>query len=244
MSSTSDPPEWTFRVNAQITRRAESPAATELAARFGLPPISRETLYDDFGLTLQPGEVTAIVGPSGSGKSVLLREVSAQVPEASHLILPRGRWAKRPAVDALVGGTLADRLAMLSRCGLAEATALVTPAGKLSGGQQHRLALARVLHRATRRDAPAIILADEFCSTLDEATAAVLCRQVRKLISALPVSLLLATPRSELLPALQPDRVIIKPLGEPPRPGSSKRRPGSPARRHTLVHRARPLRRL
>lgn len=227
MSSTSDPPEWTFRVNAQITRRAESPAATELAARFGLPPISRETLYDDFGLTLQPGEVTAIVGPSGSGKSVLLREVSAQVPEASHLILPRGRWAKRPAVDALVGGTLADRLAMLSRCGLAEATALVTPAGKLSGGQQHRLALARVLHRASGRDAPAIILADEFCSTLDEATAAVLCRQVRKLISALPVSLLLATPRSELLPALQPDRVIIKPLGEPPRPGSSKRRPGN-----------------
>lgn len=189
--------------------------ARRIAATFGLPAGRAETILQSGRIEIGVGEIVAVVGPSGAGKSVLLREVLKHAAGAIRLA-PLGRAAaKRPAVEVLRGGSLKQRLAILSRCGLAEATALLTPAGCLSDGQRFRLVLARTLHRALRSGRCALIVADEFCSTLDVATAAVLCRQVAALVEASPVALLLATPRMELLPALSPARVYVKPLGGP-----------------------------
>jgi ABC-type ATPase with predicted acetyltransferase domain len=106
---------------------------------------------------------------------------------------------------------------MLSRCGLAEATALVAPARSLSGGQQARLALARVLHSARLSGRAELVIADEFCSVLDLDTARGLCRRVRRLVTRSSLGFLVATARPELVPDLQPDLVILKPLGAPAR---------------------------
>lgn len=209
---------WSACVNVEVRRSipAEGPAGG-VAAMFGLTDGQREVLYDDFQVTVAPGQIVAVVGPSGAGKSVLLREVARTVPDAMVVAPDMGRFAKRPAVDVLRGGTLKQRLAILSKCGLAEATALVTPVGQLSGGQRYRLALARALHKALTAVGPQLLIVDEFCSTLDLPTAVVLCRQVRKLISRSAVGMLLATPRVELLPAVRADEVIVKPMGLPPR---------------------------
>ncbi len=60
---------------------------------------------------------------------------------------------------------------------------------------------------------PALLLADEFAACLDLPTAYLLCRQMRRLITpATPIAVVLATPRLELLAALQPDKIIVKPL--------------------------------
>ncbi len=92
--------------------------------------------------------------------------------------------------------------------------------GQLSGGQGFRLALARALWKARRRwlrhRQPTLLIIDEFSSSMDCLTAAVLCRQIRAVVSHWPVGVLLATPRVELLEPLGPDRVIVKPLGRPP----------------------------
>jgi GNAT superfamily N-acetyltransferase len=64
---------------------------------------------------------------------------------------------------------------------------------------------------------PRALLIDEFCSGLDLLTAAVLCRQLRRLVNTHPLVALIATPRAELLTALRPDRVLLKPLCEPAR---------------------------
>ncbi|MFB3891108.1 MAG: ATP-binding cassette domain-containing protein [Phycisphaerae bacterium] len=145
--------------------------------------------------------------------------------------------AGRPPIALLKGGSLDRRLEVLSRCGLADAAVLVTPAKFLSGGELFRLAMAEALHRARRAGRAVIIVVDEFCSSLDSLTAANLCRQLRRLVSAwrlkpptaiirdwgpLPtgspgLAMLLATPRVELLDALAPDQVIVKPLGGPPK---------------------------
>lgn len=210
---------WTVRVNASASRRGltQGPAG-EVAAMFGFAGEHVETLYEDFTLTLQPGRIVAVVGPSGSGKSVLLREVARQLgPDAVGLKLPRGPARKRPAVELLSGGTLKDRLAALSRVGLAEATALLAPAGQLSDGQQTRLALGRALHEASLSARPRLVVVDEFCSVLDLCTAAVLCRSLRRAVRGSPLGVLLATPRTELLAALKPSTVLVKPLGEPVR---------------------------
>jgi iron complex transport system ATP-binding protein len=41
--------------------------------------IGAKTLLDDVSLSLEPGEVAALVGPNGAGKSTLLRVMSGDL---------------------------------------------------------------------------------------------------------------------------------------------------------------------
>ena len=227
---------WRVRVNVRIRRpRPKTPDARRLARIFGLTDGLDETLYDEFELPLAAGRIVAIVGPSGSGKSLLLRHVMRQARRGMWMDARQLVASDLPAISLLGGSSgdradesdahsLAGRLAVLARCGLAEPAALITPARRLSGGQVHRLALARVLWEAQLRAAgdppsprPVVVAADEFAASLDWPTGSVLCRHLRKLVKSSGICLLVATHRWDLLDDLQPDRVIVKPLGQPPR---------------------------
>jgi len=226
--------KWSVCVNSKIPRPIpQMPDAGRVAAMFGLRGEETETLYERFSLDIAPGQIVAVTGPSGAGKSVLLREVARQVPQARWLAAAALARSDTPAVAVLSGGSLAQRLGILARCGLAEATALVTPARCLSGGQLVRLALAEALHAALRAGRPELVIADEFASCLDPTTARILSRQVGKLIADSPVAMLLATPHAELIPHLRPEKVIVKPLRRPPR---TLPRPSPRGGRH-LAHR-------
>lgn len=211
---------WTVRVWSTIHLPPPGHKdAQRVAALFGLQGGRSEILYEGFTLRVAPGEIVAVVGPSGAGKSVLLRHVARQVKACRWLQLEALAASPLPPVAVLGKGPLSPRLEMLSRCGLAEAPALLTPARHLSGGQLYRLAMARSLYRAARARRPVLLLADEFAATLDAATANGLCRQLRSLVRNphSRVALLVATPRMDLLAALEPDQVVIKPLGQPAR---------------------------
>lgn len=213
-----DHPGWSVSVSATVCREVgASPASSAVAAMFGLPDQQSETLYDHFALEIKPGMIVLVTGPSGAGKSVLLREVARRVQGVCRLDEGLLAACASPAVDVLAGGSLASRLAVLSRCGLAEATALVTPARRLSGGQRARLALAAALHEAGLSGQPRLVIADEFCSLLDLQTVRSVCRRMRKLVAGSHVALLAATSRSEIAADLRPDKIVLKPLGEPPR---------------------------
>ncbi|MFP4052543.1 MAG: ATP-binding cassette domain-containing protein [Phycisphaerae bacterium] len=220
MCPVSTPHGWSICAGRTVT--IDPPTrrdAVRVAEMFGLRQGRSEQLYDDLRLTVRPGEIVAVVGPSGAGKTVLLREIARQVgPDAIWLGEFRLGRCDAPPVTCLRGGPLADRLELLSRCGLADAAALITPARFLSGGQRHRLALAAALHKAGRRNRRGLLLADEFCATLDPATAQRVCRQVRRMIRpSTKTALVAALPQPSLLAALQPDRLVVKPLGEPGR---------------------------
>ena len=218
-------PGWSVVVNARIYRPIPASSdAGAVAAMFGLSGCQEETLYDQFPLEIKPGMIVVVIGPSGAGKSVLLREVARQIRGAGRLAAEQLASCDSPAVDVLEGGPLAGKLEMLSRCGLAEARALVTPARFLSGGQHARLALARVLHAARLSGQAELVIADEFCSALDIHTARGLCRRMRRLVTGSKLAILAATPRPELVPDLQPDLVILKPLGAPARLMDAPRR--------------------
>ena len=222
------PTHWHIKVNFRLItphwpRSAQARAVQEM---FGLRAPPTTVHYQDFELTLAAGQVAVVVGPSGAGKSVLLRAVRRAVPDALWLDTRRLARCPRPVIEALdwpvrsarrrapPAEGLKDRLALLSRCGLAEAAALLTPARRLSGGQLDRLALAAALWRARCGRRPRLILADEFAATLDTVSAEGLAGQLPRLARDYGVAFLLATPRQELLPLLRPDLVVVKPWGE------------------------------
>ena len=206
--------------------RTRSLATGQVADLFGLaddePP---HAVADDITLDVRPGDLVLFTGPSGSGKSSLMREAGRQLGalDAGSLQLP-----DVPLVDVLPG-TVADRLTALAACGLSEARLLLRTPAELSDGQRYRFRLALALARAAQGGdalcyktvfaplrSPAagrFILADEFCAVLDRTLAKVLAFNVRKACNRTGTGFLLATTHDDLLDDLNPD-VWIRCLGD------------------------------
>lgn len=137
-----------------------------------------ETVLRDLAFTVARGDVLAVLGPSGVGKSTLLRIIAGLDRSFQGQVRRDGRLAMvfqeptllpwRSALDNLVLTTRASRAAAeaaLSRVGLGGKGALYP--GQLSLGQQRRLSLARAYAAK-----PDILLLDEPFVSLDETLVA------------------------------------------------------------------------
>ncbi|MGY6695807.1 MAG: ABC transporter ATP-binding protein [Roseinatronobacter sp.] len=137
-----------------------------------------ETVLRDLVFTVARGDVLAVLGPSGVGKSTLLRIIAGLDTSFDGQIRRDGRLAMvfqeptllpwRSAVDNLVLTTGANKQAAetaLARVGLDGKGALFP--GQLSLGQQRRLSLARAYAAK-----PDILLLDEPFVSLDDALVA------------------------------------------------------------------------
>lgn len=211
-------------VNAITITYAVRPVRRSLATNavadlFGLaaeePPL---VVAENVSCDVRPGDIVLFVGPSGSGKSSLLRAVGSELGaiDAMSLELP-----DVPLVDALPG-ELNSRLDLLAACGLSEARLLLRTPSELSDGQRYRFRLALALadprrKRERRRDPTSVadasgsdrfLMADEFCAMLDRTLAKLLAFNLRKLCTRSGVGALLATTHEDFIDDLQPDLLV------------------------------------
>jgi len=205
--------------------RPPSDRMIQVAEMFGigLDESYEVTLYDDLALDVRPGDVVFVTGPSGSGKSVLLerlgRAIRDERPDGRRVVnLAAVRVREdRPVID-LMDGPLEETLRLLSAAGLADAFLLLRRPPELSDGQRYRLRLALALEtllagpnagRTVR-----LLVADEFCSTLDRLCARAVAYRIRRLADTHGLTVLAASAHDDLVEDLAPDVLVVKHAGE------------------------------
>lgn len=153
----------------------------------------------DVRLNVAEGETLAILGPSGIGKTTLLRIIAGLITDFSGEITGPRRIAmvfQEPTLlpwrSAIQNLTLtahiaeAEALSSLEEVGLGDKAAHFP--GQLSLGQQRRLSLARAFAAK-----PDLLLLDEPFASLDEATAAAMVDLTARLLSSRRICCLLVT---------------------------------------------------
>lgn len=139
--------------------------------------VSGRDVLGEIALSLGPGETVALVGPSGIGKTSLLRIIAGLEPGYEGQCTVTGRVAmvfQEPTL--LPWKTLTQNLCLTAGCSEAEAETWLARVGlagrgadvpgQLSLGQQRRLSLARAFAAQ-----PALLLLDEPFVSLDPALA-------------------------------------------------------------------------
>ena len=182
----------------------------------------------ELDLSLEVGSTVALVGPSGAGKTTVLRAVAGLIsPRAGRISIDDEVWfdtdtrrnvpperrqvglvfqeyalfpnmTVRQNVDYARGRSADGLLNRLGIAGLASAKP-----GQLSGGEKQRVALARALARG-----PSVLLLDEPLSALDSHTKTSVRAELQDLLTALEIPVLLVTHDFEDAAALA-DRVSV-----------------------------------
>lgn len=154
--------------------------------------------------------VVLITGPSGAGKSRLLRSIGAEARRRGRGVRRvRPVRGRRRAIIDLFRGSLAEAIASLCRAGLGEPALLGRRPHELSEGEHARVALALAMHRARG----VVLLADEWCATLDGATAASVCASLARWTHRTGSCLVCATTRDDVVALLSPDVHVRVELG-------------------------------
>ncbi len=187
-----------------------------------------KTVLEKVNLSIKPGEIVAIIGTSGAGKTTFLRMLIGKIqgkkhplyiPDEGEIIIPNnirvaillpgeiepeyGNETLLEHIYRKIGNENAA-IEVLNSVGLADAVFYRAKFKELSTGQKERAKLASLF-----AETPNLIIIDEFASHLDPLTAMRVARKIGQLARAHGITLLVSTHRKEVLEAIEPNEYIL-----------------------------------
>ncbi|MBP2498266.1 ABC-type ATPase with predicted acetyltransferase domain [Methylobacterium sp. PvP062] len=197
-----------YRISKAFTSSVgRTPRVLEVAEGFGLGLSDKEfVIYDGLEVEVRPADVVYITGQSGSGKSLLLKELAAQmragglkVADLNEIVLD-----DRPVIEQ-VGASMTEATHLLALAGISDAWIYIRKPSELSDGQRYRLKLAKVLESGAD-----VWIADEFGAVLDRVTAKVVAFNIQKVARRQGRTLMVATTHTDLTAELAPSLTLTK----------------------------------
>jgi ABC-type ATPase with predicted acetyltransferase domain len=183
-------------INARFPTRVEkTERVIEVAESFGIGLSDSEfIIYDNLEIEVKQGERIYITGQSGSGKSLLLKELAADLARQGKKVanLETIELEDKPIIDQ-IGTTMSRATALLARAGISDAYLYVRKPSELSDGQRYRVRLAKVLESGAD-----VWVTDEFGAVLDRVTAKAVATGIAKSSIAENATLIVATTHLDL----------------------------------------------
>ena len=180
----------------------------EIAEAFGLGLDDKEfVIFDNQPLEVRQGDVVYITGQSGSGKSLALRELKAQMTTEGLAVADLDEVpldADKPLIDQ-IGKNTAEALTYLSIAGLNYSYLFVRKPQELSDGQRYRFKLAKLIESGAK-----VWVADEFLAVLDRTTAKVIAFNLQKVARKVGATLMVATTHTDMVDDLAPNLYVYK----------------------------------
>lgn len=189
------------------TRTERDERVLKVAEAFGIGLEDRDwTVFDNFQIDVQPGDIIYINGQSGSGKSTLLREVSRLLGEGGLKVMNLDDvvFEDRPMISQ-IGKTMEEATQLLALAGLSDAFLYVRKPSELSDGQRYRFRLAKLLEADVD-----VWVADEFGAVLDRTTAKTISYNISRLARKMGKTVIVATTHTDLVEELAPTLLIQK----------------------------------
>lgn len=178
----------------------------EVAEAFGLGLEDKDfVVYKDFEIDVPQGSIVYITGQSGSGKSLLLRELSERLAlEQEVADIEKVEMKEIPLIDQ-VGKDTNDAARILSMAGINDAYLFIRKPSELSDGQRYRFKIAKLMESTAR-----VWVADEFGAILDRTTAKIVSLSLRKFAKKVGATVIVATTHKDLRDELAPTVYVDK----------------------------------
>ncbi len=203
-----DQSKFTFNISYETTAKI-TPRSLVVAEAFGLGiDEAQKFKVLDAELKIGPQDIVYITGDSGSGKSVLLRAIRADLGDEAIDLSEVAVDPEKPLIET-VGATVEEGLELLSKVGLNDAFLFLRTYNQLSDGQKYRYRIAKLIESGKQW-----WLMDEFAATLDRDTAKIISYNLQKITRQQGKAVIIATTHSDLQEDLKPSVLVHKRYGE------------------------------